>query len=413
MAGDQQRRAVRRRRLLGVIASAGLVGCAGQSSRSATDSPTATDARTETPTRSPTASPRSTSESRTTEGDPSTESPTEEPTSEPTPTLQGDVAIRWTDHIEGTVYSSPAIGQASVFVGTDAGAVHAFDRATGTRNWTRQTDGGAGNSPVVARDSVYVTTTGGAVHAFDRSSGTQRWSVRPNTDRPDEFYASPAVGGGTVYASTEDGTLLALSTEDGTRQWSASVYTTVDGYVDHVHVGDKQVFVTTDEIGSLEVRRRDTGELRWRLEGAIVTSRPVTTSEQLLIGTTEGILALNPSDGSKRWKIETNSPVYAVSTVVDGTMYATTSEAVYAIDLGGRAVRWQQRYDDMEIDSLAADRDRGYAGGRSGTVVAFDSNTGTRHWSGALSGRVVVTADSPEFVVAATETGGLYALTTS
>ena len=71
------------------------------------------------------------------------------------------------------------------------------------------------SSPAVADATVYVGGTDGRVHAIDARSGDARWTFRAGAG----IVSSPAVADGVVYVGTDDGTLYALGTPllaDGT-----------------------------------------------------------------------------------------------------------------------------------------------------------------------------------------------------
>jgi outer membrane protein assembly factor BamB len=122
----------------------------------------------------------------------------------------------WTATTGGSVYSSPAVANGVVYVGSDVPDDHlyAFD-ANGNTNcsgtpktcaplWTAITRGGVYSSPAVANGAVYVGSFGGNVDAFD-AAGSTNCSGTPKTCAPLWTYqtgavsSSPAVVNGVVY----------------------------------------------------------------------------------------------------------------------------------------------------------------------------------------------------------------------
>jgi outer membrane protein assembly factor BamB len=106
--------------------------------------------------------------------------------------VQADTGrIAWVRTVDDFVYSSAAIADRTIYVGSYDHRLHALDAVTGKERWTF--DAGeriSGSASVIGR-LVYVSTlaTGGrkgTTFALDTATGTQVWSF------PDGRY-SPAV----------------------------------------------------------------------------------------------------------------------------------------------------------------------------------------------------------------------------
>jgi cysteine-rich repeat protein/parallel beta-helix repeat protein len=72
----------------------------------------------------------------------------------------------WTRTIEGTMFSSAAVADGMVFVGSDDGKIYAIDYAEGIRTWSSQTGGSIFSSPAVADGMVFVGSDDDSVYAF-------------------------------------------------------------------------------------------------------------------------------------------------------------------------------------------------------------------------------------------------------
>ena len=174
---------------------------------------------------------------------------------------------RWRVHA-GEHATDPAVGERAVFVGDEAGTVHALAAVDGSVLWTYETGAEVRTSPAVADGVVYVPATDGYCHAVDAATGERRWRF----DGGRRLTCSPAVAGGdrggggrgnrdrmgngdgaTVYLGSAQGNVFAVDADGGALRWSRQLTDHVetapvvlDG---HVFVGDAEgrVHALTDE----------------------------------------------------------------------------------------------------------------------------------------------------------------------
>ena len=69
-------------------------------------------------------------------------------------------------HRQARVYSSPAVANGVVYVGSDDGNVYALNASTGAKLWSYTTGSYVDSSPAVANGVVYVGSSDGNVYAF-------------------------------------------------------------------------------------------------------------------------------------------------------------------------------------------------------------------------------------------------------
>ncbi len=101
-------------------------------------------------------------------------------------------------------YSSPALANQRVILGSRDKIVHALDAATGIEQWAFPTKGRVDSSPVVVADRVYVGSHDGNVYGLALATGEELW--RFATGAP--VSASPAVAAGRLVIGNEDGKLF-------------------------------------------------------------------------------------------------------------------------------------------------------------------------------------------------------------
>jgi len=85
------------------------------------------------------------------------------------PSQQGptdNITVRWTHETGNGVYSSPAVVDGTVYIGSRDNRVYALDAATGRERWTHETGGDVHSSPAVVDGTVYVGSWDNRVYAL-------------------------------------------------------------------------------------------------------------------------------------------------------------------------------------------------------------------------------------------------------
>jgi outer membrane protein assembly factor BamB len=122
---------------------------------------------------------------------------------------------QWTFETDETVWSSPAVTDATVdsdgssgrtVYGASGNTVYALD-ADGDEQWRSPTAATVQASPVVVDETLYVGDTDGIVYALDATNGRERWRFETESD----VLSSAAVVDDTVYVGSTDGTVYALT----------------------------------------------------------------------------------------------------------------------------------------------------------------------------------------------------------
>jgi phospholipase C len=119
-------------------------------------------------------------------------------------------SILWTGVTGGTVSSSPAIVDGTVYLGSQDGKLYAFPldcSATCTPLWTVTTGGPIESSPAVADGSVFVGSDDGNLYAFQLADQALEWTM--TTGGP--VQSSPAVANGVVYVGSSDAKVYAAA----------------------------------------------------------------------------------------------------------------------------------------------------------------------------------------------------------
>ena len=263
--------------------------------------------------------------------------------------------------------ATPAVAYGRVYVNTIDGFV-ALDEATGEGLWQNPEARGF-SSAAVFDDSVFVGSSNGTVYRMNATDGRVEWSTRllgetgfsGITSSPKIVFDSLYIG--TFNESGGPGEIVSLWVSNGTVGWrteTGSVHFSSPAYAD----------------GTLYVG---------------VAGRYNTTS-QITFEPPFGLLALDAATGEERWFFETSGSVSASPAVAGSTVVLAAKDGqVYAIDRHTGAQTWAADV-QAGVSSPAVDGDWVFVGGGSfggqGRVTALDLATGDVRWTFAPNGPV-------------------------
>ena len=112
----------------------------------------------------------------------------------------------WNYTTGGDVWSSPAVANGTVYVGSDDHNVYAINATTGTKLWNYTTGGAVLSSPAVVNGVVYVGSNDTNIYAISATTGAKLWNYATGS----AVFSSPAVVKGVVYVGCDDGNVYAI-----------------------------------------------------------------------------------------------------------------------------------------------------------------------------------------------------------
>jgi outer membrane protein assembly factor BamB len=280
----------------------------------------------------------------------------------------GTASVLW-DRDTGSkeIGSTPAVAFGKVFVET-MGGMFALDAGTGHTVWHNARARGF-SSPAVFNNSVYVGTSNGTVIRVNAATGATLWETRLLAKTSfSGITSSPKVAFDWVFVGTFNetggaGEVVALFEGDGTVAWrhpTGSIHFSSPAYVGGtIYVGVMGLYNTTNQ----------------------VTFNPPY-----------GVLALDAATGRTRWFFPTRGSVAASPTVVGPNLVVPSKDgSVYAVDRATGSRVWEVQV-DAGISSAAVFGGVVFVGGGAfgspGKVVALDATSGSTKWSFAANGAV-------------------------
>jgi len=292
--------------------------------------------------------------------------------------------LLWRHETANQVWSSPAVADNVVYIGSNDGDVYALNASSGTTVWTYATGGEVRSSPAIVAGAVYFGSMDHNVYAVNASTGSLIWSfVTGNaTD------ASPAVVGGILYVGSLDGNVYALNATNGAMIWS---FTTGSFVVSSPAVVSGIVY-----IGSMDhyvyALNAATGAVVWSyLTGGGVYSPPAVVDGVVYVGSWDhSVYALNASSGVRLWSFATGDYANACPAVNAGMVYVGSRDGnVYALNASNGALVWSYTTGNTIGSSPAVVDDVVYIGSTDGRLYALNATSGAEIWSYLTGGAVV------------------------
>lgn len=244
--------------------------------------------------------------------------------------------LLWTCETGGAIYSSPAVAEGKVYVGSSDNNVYAIDAETGNRVWNYTTGGWVDSSPAVADGGVFVGSWDGILYALDAETGNLVWKYTTG----DAIVSSPSVADGKVFVGSSDGKFYALDAETGNLVW----WYTVGDYIDSSPaVVDGKVFFGSWD-GFVYALGAETGNRVWRYNtGDAIVSSPAVVDGKLYIGSMNGkMYCLDAESGSLEWTYTTGGPIKGSPAVTCGKVFIGSVDGnVYALDAETGTIIWK------------------------------------------------------------------------
>lgn len=260
--------------------------------------------------------------------------------------------VRWRRDLGGPIYSTAALADGRVYVGSDADFFFAIDGERGEVIWHLATDDDADTGIAIAPDGTLVFGAGSDVIAVDRE-GEVRWRFRTGL----KVFSTPAIDDdGTVYVGSQDDYLYAIA-PDGRMRWRYHAHDDVDG---SPAIGDDGTIYVGSDGERVHAVRRD-GTLRWSADVGGDVRAPVGlgadgTVYASVFAPRPRLVALDGETGQERWGFATSASDsggnVSSGALVDrdgNVFFGADDDFVYSLDPGGR-LRWFFRTDG-NVDS--------------------------------------------------------------
>ncbi len=159
--------------------------------------------------------------------------------------VNGEVQWNVTVDSQGSVTSTPVVGDGRVYINAGIGAsarVNCIDASTGSTLWTKssvdnQTLGSYMSSPALVGNNLIVCSSFGTVFNLNARTGDLNWKYKSPAP---SIWSSPAVADGKVVFGGDDGKVYCLNASDASLIWSKY---TLDRVVSSPAISDGTIYV--------------------------------------------------------------------------------------------------------------------------------------------------------------------------
>jgi parallel beta-helix repeat protein len=290
----------------------------------------------------------------------------------------------WSYATGSYVYSSPAVADGKVYVGSVDGRVYCLDSLTGTQIWNYTTGWYVYSSPAVVDGRVYVGSDDNRTYCLDASTGVQLW----NYTTGGYIHSSPTVADGRVYIGSCDGKIYCLDALTGALRWvqmtELEVRSSPAIAYDRVYVGSYD--------GRVYSLFASTGEFNWNYTtGGSVQSSPAVVDGRVYVGSDDNkTYCLDAFTGTQIWNFTTNGYVSSSPAVAYGRVYVGSDydPNVYCLDASTGTRMWGFSTGLYAHSSPAVADGKVYIGSVDNNTYCLDALTGARIWSYTTGGPV-------------------------
>ena len=291
----------------------------------------------------------------------------------------------WTVPIGGEIYSSPAVLNGIVYVGSGA-KLYAFNAITGTQFWSAPTGGKIWSSPAVANGIVYVGSGDHRLYAFNAMTGKQLWAAPTGGDI---YTSSPVLANGVIYVGSGDGKLYAFNATTGAQLWTTPI-----GYYIRSSPAVANGIVYVGSGNKLHAFNAVTGRQLWVIRsGFSYYDSPAIANGVVYVGSfddnNDKLYAFNATTGRPLWTARTGGKICSSPADASGVVYVGSyDDKLYAFNaLTGKQL-WTAPTRGEICSSTAVANGVVYVGSLDSNLYAFNATTGKQLWTAPTRGKI-------------------------
>lgn len=286
--------------------------------------------------------------------------------------------LKWSFATRDRVYSSPAVVDGVLYVGSDDNRVYALDAVTGAELWNYTTGGRVLASPAVINGVVYVGSYDKTLYALDKGTGTKLWSFLTGG----WVTSSPVVTDGVVYSGSLDDRLYAIDAVTGAELWNTTFgeYHSIDS---SPAVADGVLYVSGG-YNALYAINSSTGATLWNFTRTqpFYGSPAVANGRVYVGGYDKNLYALDALTGDLVWNYTTGENVDSTPAVVNNIVYFGSGDNnVYALNVLTGEKIWNYTTGSAVFSSPAYANGVIYVGSWDCNMYALDAQTGEKIWN--------------------------------
>lgn len=246
----------------------------------------------------------------------------------------------WSVPLGSRITSSPVVAEGMAFVATSDGWVHALGLTDGHQVWRYPAEGdglGVVSAPLVYHEGVvYVGTESGALHLIEAATGEARCQF----DTGAAIVANPVIAD-ALYLPTRGNTIFVRpigQCDQGSVPGRLPLYGTETAVeVAPAIRGDTMYLPAGRFLYAIDLRDNSHAWPASTVDaGSLVSGAPVVAGEAVYFGTEDGLaIAVDAESGEELWRWQTDNFVRASPAVVEGAVFVASGDGrVYALGDG-------------------------------------------------------------------------------
>jgi outer membrane protein assembly factor BamB len=318
--------------------------------------------------------------------------------------------------VPGQGRGTPALGKTTAYFLSKRHEVLAIDIQSGEVIWSAVTgepgDQTMGSVVVLSNGALLVGDYN--VVAFNARSGRMRWRFVPEEGYGPGIYLGPATRDGLAYAGSPAATMFAIEVESGRARWSTRIDSGAKVTVHQPHICREMVIAgytrfAESNTGGIVALDRSRGTLRWRIKfpsssahSQTYAGGPVCFEDTAAVAGGDGtIYGLEIETGSIKWTLPRathgdkafdkadTQPDYRPLAHAHGRLIAgSLTGRVVAYDLKSTRQLWASESSGGTSVALrlAVDRDTVYVPHMNGLLTALDVSDGRERWRTSSKG---------------------------
>lgn len=251
--------------------------------------------------------------------------------------------LLWNTTVGSLMYSSPAVMDNKLYIGSLNGILYCLNTATGTERWHSSTENSLSSSPAVVNGNVYIGSFDHKLCCFNASDGTPLW----NFTTGGLVKSSPTIVDQKIYFGSYDGNLYCINALNGSEIWIQNL-------------------------------------------GGLIYSSPAVVNGYVIIGSTSNqVFCFNALNGSELWSFRTGGPVFSSPTVTNNKVYVGSDDAkLYCLDVGTGHQLWNYTTGNQVFSSPAVAQNRVYIGSFDFNLYCLDAESGEKIWDAPTGDKI-------------------------
>lgn len=322
--------------------------------------------------------------------------------------------LRWSFKAGKPIKAGAAIAGGKVFVGDDAGIIHALNLADGEELWTFKTEGPVEATPLVLDGIVFIGSSDARLYALDAATGAEKW----------RYETMDKVLGGANYAKNPDGDgwwivigsydalLHVLDAATGKMLWTVETDNYINATPGITAAGDV-VFGGCDALLHV-VSLKERKEVRSFESGAYIAGSAAFDGEVGYVGHYGNeVLAFAPGDGNILWRYRDRNFAYFSSPALtdDHVIIGGRDKRLHCIDRISGKAKWTFQTREEVDSSPVICGDAVVVGSGDGRLYCVGIADGQERWAYEIGAAIVASpAAADGLIVVGAEDGVLYAI---